>query len=164
MLWNPGVRRDVDGCQMQKVMYAAWDLTVKGASPVEVQVTYPHIVPPKRQFAPETSICENKISDGEARRGGWQISPRRAPVCVCPNFLPNNPLLLHDCWEGNIGWMNPFQRVISSFVGGGVVEGIIVGSSVDPWGDIVFRRFIDRLGGEGTGIIVNHVVLPIVVI
>jgi hypothetical protein len=72
--------------------------------------------------------------------------------------------LLHDGWEGNIGWMNPFRRVISSLVGGGVVDGIIVGSSADPWGDIVFRRFVDRLGGEGTGIIVNHVILPIVVI
>ena len=72
--------------------------------------------------------------------------------------------LLHDCWEGNIGWINPFRRVISSFVGGGVVDGIIVGSSADPWRDIVFWRFVDRLGGEGDGIIVNHVVLPIVVV
>ena len=60
--------------------------------------------------------------------------------------------------------MNPFRRVISSLVGGGVVEGIIVGSSADLWGDIVFHRFVDRLGGEGTGVIVNHVVLPIVVV
>ena len=46
--------------------------------------------------------------------------------------------LLHDCWEGNIGWMNPFWRVILGFVIGCVVEGIIVGSSADPWRDIVF--------------------------
>jgi hypothetical protein len=72
--------------------------------------------------------------------------------------------LLHDCWEGNIGWMNPFRMVILSLVGGGVVDGIIVWSSADPWGDIIFVRFVNRLGGEGTGIIVNHVILPVVVI
>ena len=91
-------RRDVYGCRMQKAMYSTGDLTVRGASPVEVQVTYPHIVPqnvnlpPKRQSMKIKCVTGRRgVAGGRFHQGGLQSTcvlirdqdtSRRAPTSL----------------------------------------------------------------------------------